>query len=157
MQDSWLPFYLNSHLFYQQGYLTCLIFYLYHYLTQQLFFHIVMFLLYHLETFLEDVLVVELYIDRFQLYYLLLKFLCHLDNVWYRFLLANGKKIIYHFGFYLLFFLFVLVKQCTCYCSYTNSRIFLLVYVGVAYDFSGTILSIFPLLYQTCISCFFFP
>ena len=51
-----------------------------------------MFLLYHLETFLEDVLVVELHIDRFQLYYLLLKFLCHLDNIWYRFLLANGKK-----------------------------------------------------------------
>ena len=55
-----------------------------------------MFLLYHLETFMEDVLVVEVHIDRFQLYYLLVKFLHHLDNVWHQFLLANDKKNYLH-------------------------------------------------------------
>ena len=52
----------------------------------------VMFLLYHLGTCLEDVLIVGLHIDKFRLYYLLGKFLRRLDNVLHQFLLANEKK-----------------------------------------------------------------
>ena len=52
----------------------------------------VMFLLYHLGTCLEDVLIVGLHIDKFRLYYLLGKFLRRLDNVLHQFLLAIKKK-----------------------------------------------------------------
>ena len=52
-------------------------------------FHIVMFLLYHIGTFLGDDLIVGLHIDKFRLYYLFAKFLSRLDNVLHQFLLAN--------------------------------------------------------------------
>ena len=51
-----------------------------------------MFLLYHLGTFLEDVLIIGLHIDKFRLYYLLVKFLRRLGNVLRQFLLTNDKK-----------------------------------------------------------------
>ena len=59
------------------------------------FFHTVFFLLYHLGTCLEDVLISGLHTDKFQLYYLLVKFLRRLDNVLHQFLLTNVKKSIY--------------------------------------------------------------
>ena len=73
------------------------------------FFHKVMFPLYRLGTFLEDVSTAELHIDRFQLHHLLVKFFCHLDNVWHRFPLANDKKnylLLWHqrLSLYLLLF-----------------------------------------------------
>ena len=81
-----------------------------------------MFLLYHLGTCLEDVLIVGLHIDKFRLYYLLVKFKRSLDNVLQQFLLANDKKNNLQLShkrlqFYLLIFLFVLAKQYTYYCS----------------------------------------
>ena len=51
-----------------------------------------MFLLYHLETFLEDVLIAVQHVDKFRLYYLLVKFLHRLDNVLHQSFFANDKK-----------------------------------------------------------------
>ena len=51
-----------------------------------------MLFLYHLGTGLEDVLTVGLHIDKFRVYYLLVKCLRRLDNVLHQFLLANDKK-----------------------------------------------------------------
>ena len=71
-----------------------------------------MFPLYRLGTFLEDVSTDELHIDRFELYYLLVNFLRHLDNVWHRFLLANDKKQLFTIITSTFFTLFVAFFIC---------------------------------------------
>ena len=66
-----------------------------------------MFLLYHLGTCLEDALIVGLHIDKFRVYYLLVKFLRCLDNVLHQFLLTNNKKeIIYRYHINVFSFIF---------------------------------------------------
>ena len=69
-----------------------------------------MFLLYHLRTSLEDVLIVGLHIEKFRL---LVKFLLRLDNVLYQFLLSNDKKNYLQLSHYRLqFYLFNKIEFC---------------------------------------------
>ena len=56
------------------------------------FFRIKLLLLCHQEIFLEGVLFIEQHSYKLQLCYLLVKFLHHLGNVLYQFLLTNEQK-----------------------------------------------------------------
>ena len=87
----------NGILYYQQVCLYCLIFYLY-FQSKQLLFCIKLFLLCHQEILSRCVLFVEQHSYKLQLCYLLVKFLHHLGNVLYQFLVTNKQKIIYHYN-----------------------------------------------------------
>ena len=119
-----------------------------------------MFLLYHLGTCLEDILIVGLHTHKCRMYYLLVKFLHCLDNVLHQFLLTNDKKklltvitlmfAVLSVDFFvcigktihiLLQFLCVFATS-----SIVNSSVFLSLYVDVGYAFFGTISNIFPCL-----------